>query len=116
MTPIAGLVDLRTTAAEVESPPPMNLVLGDKNVELVPFVRPLSEAKWWWAQATPLVHRDGTFEGSVFIGEKRGSGVGVNFQIAVLAVPKGSITEGDRLTNLPFSYATSNVVTVRRIR
>lgn len=113
---IAGLVDFRTTATEVVSAPKLNLVLEEKHVKLVPFVKPLSEAKWWWAQANPLVREDGSFEGSVFIGDKAGAGVGVEFQLAVLAVPKGSVSEGDRLVNLPFSYSASNMVTVRRVR
>jgi len=115
VTRIAGSVDLRATAAEMKSPPTMNLALQDKHVELVPFVRPLSEAKWWWAQAGPVVRQDGGYEGSVFIGERTGAGIGVDFQIIVLAVPQGSVTEGDRVSNLPFSYAASDTVTVRRV-
>jgi hypothetical protein len=107
VTRVVGSVDIRTTAAEMSSPPKMNLALQNKKVELVPFVRPLSEAKWWWVQASPVVRQDGSFEGSVFIGESSGAGVGVDFQIVVLAIPKGSVTEGDKLSNLPFSYGVS---------
>lgn len=116
VTRIAGSVDLRTTAAEVKSPPSMNLALQDKRVELVPFVRPLSESKWWWAQADPVIRQDGGYEGSVFIGEKTRAGIGVDFQLIVLAVPQGTVTEGDRVSNLPFFYAASNTVTIRRVR
>lgn len=116
VTRIAGSIEFRTTAVEVQSPSKVNLALEEKNVELVPVVRPLSEAKWWWVQASPLVRQDGTFEGSVFIGEKTGIGIGVEFQLAVLAVPKGSMSEGARLVNLPFSYVASNTVTVRRAK
>lgn len=112
---IAGRTDFRTTAIEVESNPRVNLALAQNQVELVPFVRPVSEAKWWWVQPSPVVRQDGSFEGSVFIGESGGAGIGIKFQIVVLAVPKGSVREGDKLVNLPFSYAASNIVTVKRI-
>ncbi len=117
ITRIAGSVDLRATAMDAESPPRMNLAMREHKVALVPFVKPLSEAKWWWAQPSPLVHEDGSFEGSVFIGEREGDGAGIEFQIVVLAVPMGSVSEGDRVVNLPSSnLATSNVAVVKRVK
>lgn len=117
ITRIAGTVDFRASATDAESPPKMNLALREHKVALVPFVKPLSEAKWWWAQRSPVVHEDGSFEGSVFIGEPDGDGVGIEFQIVVLAVPMGSVSEGDRVVNLPSSnVATSDLVTVKRVK
>lgn len=111
---IAGKATFQATAANDQSNPSVNLILEENQVELVPFVKPLSESKWWWVQAGPVVHQDGAFDGTVFDGERDGAGIGVEFQIVILAVPKGTISEGDKLVNLPFSYAASNVVTVKR--
>jgi hypothetical protein len=113
---IAGTADFRATAAQVQSSPKVNLSLQENRVDLVPFVRPLSEAKWWWAQSIPVVRQDGGFEGSVFLGEQGGAGIGIDFQVVILAVPKGSVSEGNKFLNLPFSYAASNTVTVKRVR
>jgi hypothetical protein len=117
MARIAGTVDFRATATEVESPPKMNLALREHKVALVPFVKPLSEANRWWAQPSPVVHEDGSFEGSVLIGDREGQGVGIEFQVVVLAVPMGSVSEGDRVVNLPpGNVGTSNVVIVKRVK
>ena len=111
---LTGKVDFCVMAAQVESNSRVNLTLKENRVELVTCVKPLSEAKWWWVQTNPVVREDGHFEGSAFIGERMGTSKGVEFQIVVLAVPRGSMCEGDRHINLPFYYAASNVVNVKR--
>jgi hypothetical protein len=113
---IKGHVDFQTTATEAVSSPKVSLALSENDVELIPFVRPFSEAKWWWVQSIPVVGQDGSFESSVFVGERSGVGIGIEFQIVVLAIPRKSVSEGDKLVNLPFYYATSNIVTVKRIQ
>jgi hypothetical protein len=92
--PIAGKADFRVTAAQVDTVPTVNLTLEQNKVELVPFVRPISDAKWWWTQASPAVRQDGSFDGVIQIGEK-----GLEYQVIVLAVRKGSVAEGDKLIN-----------------
>ena len=113
---LRGNVDFRIAATHDESNPMINLSLSKEKVDIVPLVRPLSEAKYWWTQSSPVVRQDGTFEGSVFLGEKGGADIAIEFQVIALAVPKGSSLEGTKLTNLPFFYAASNTITVKRIR
>ncbi|MCK4946956.1 MAG: hypothetical protein KAQ99_07835 [Candidatus Aureabacteria bacterium] len=113
---ISGNVDFRTTAAQVESNSRVNLALQEKQVELVPFVKPLSHVKWWWAQSKPVVSQDGRFEGGIYIGEKEGAGIGVDFQIVVLALPNKAVKEGCKFVNLPFYYTASDILTVKRVR
>ena len=52
---VVGKGDLRTTAAQVESSPAVNLVLEENRVELVPFVRQVSKAQPWSVQSKPIV-------------------------------------------------------------
>jgi hypothetical protein len=105
-----GKCDLRITAAQVESNPAMNLVLAENRVELVLFVRQVSKAQPWSVQSKPLVGRDGAFDGLIFLGDK-----GYDYQIVVLAVPSGSVKD-KQLTELPFSFAASNSVVVKRVQ
>lgn len=106
---VVGSGDLRTTAAQAESSPAVNLVLEENRVELVPFVRQVSEVKSWSIQPKLLVRQDGSFDGLILLGDK-----GYEYQIVVLAVPSG-LVKGDQLMDLPFSYAASNSIIVRRI-
>lgn len=105
---IVGKGDLRTTAAQVESSPAVNLVLEENRVELVPFVRQMSENNSWAVQPKSVVRQDGGFDGVIVLGDR-----GYEYQIIVLAVPSGSV-KGDQLMDLPFSYAVSNSVVVKR--
>lgn len=57
---------------------------------------------------------DGTFTLSVNIGEKGGRGINVDFQIVVLALPKGKARQGLELPDLPAYGGASQIVTVRR--
>ena len=93
----------------------INLDLARRNIDVVPMVRPLSETNLWFVQTRPNIHKDGSFQGSVNIGDKEGRGIGVNFQIVVIAVPKGTIKQGQTFSDLPRG-ATSKTITVRRIR
>lgn len=107
---ITGTGDLRTTAAQMESGPAVNLVLEENRVELVPFVRQVSNKTSWAVQSKLLVRQGGYFDGVVFLGDE-----GYQYQIVVLAVPSGSVEIG-QLEELPFSYAASNSVVVKRVR
>lgn len=111
---IAGKMDRYTTAAETISDHKVNLILVKGKVELRPFVRPLSEAKWWWAQPNLIVKQDGSLEGSVFLGERGGKGSSIQFQIVVFAVPRDSYSKGGKLVDTPLSYAASNSIIVKR--
>lgn len=112
VTRIAGAANFRTTAVATNTK--INLLLEEKRIALVPLVRPLS-GKWWWVQARPLVLPDGSFEGTVFVGDKE-SGADSEFQLTVLAVRKRSVSEGDRFAELPFFYTATKTVTIRRLR
>jgi len=106
---IVGKGDLRTTAAQVESSPAVNLVLEQNSVELVPFVRQVSKKQLWAVQAKPAVRQDGGFDCLIVLGD-----MGYEYQIIVLAVPSGSI-KVDQLMDLPFFYEASNSVMVKRV-
>lgn len=93
----------------------VNLEIAKRNIDIFPLVRPMSEANTWFAQTKPLIGSDGSFQSSVNIGDKEGRGIGMNFQIAVIAVPKGTIHQGDTFRDLPPYGASSKVITVRRI-
>lgn len=93
----------------------INLDLARRNIDIVPMVRPLSETNTWFAQTRLNIYKDGSFQGSANIGDKEGKGIGVNFQIVVIAVPKGTIRQGQSFHDLPHG-ATSRIITVRRIQ
>jgi hypothetical protein len=93
----------------------VNLTLAQRDIDVVVLVRPLSEANLWWAQTKPAIDRKGYFQGSANIGDKEGRGVGIDFQIIVIAVPRGAIAQGDTFRDLPTYGAASRMVTVRRI-
>jgi hypothetical protein len=114
-TRITGRINLKTSADDNNLPSGVHSLLARHKIELVPFVKPLSEEKFWWAQSSPVVQQNGIFTGSVFLGEER-NGVGNDFQIIVLAVPKGTTPEGSRILNLPFNSTASNTITVKRVR
>lgn len=112
---IFGQIEFRIAAADDEFKARINLSLSKEKIDLVPYVRPISESKWWWAQPMPFIHQDGSFEGLVFIGEKQFTGQ-VEYQVIILAVPKGTSPEGSRSVNLPFFYAASNAITLTRVQ
>ena len=91
----------------------VNLEVAKRNIEIVSMVRPLSETGLWFVQTKPAIRPDGRFHGSLNIGSRDGLGVGVRFQIVVLAVPRDSVSALYR--DLPASGVCSNVVTVRRL-
>jgi hypothetical protein len=140
MIQITGKIEFQDTAKTFGD---VALALQHRRVDLLPFVR-AARVDGWWAQASVLIrsqpspsagppaspdpsaaatdatctnssHPCGTFTGTVQLGEL-GIGIGEQFQIVVLALPKASVSKGDKLNNLPFSYATSQGITVRRTR
>jgi len=109
---IAGQITV--AAHEPVSSLDVNLTLAERDIDIVPLVRPLSEANLWWAQTKPVIDRKGYFQGSVNVGDKDGRGVGEDFQIVVIAVPRGAISQGDTFRDLPTFGAASRIVTVKR--
>jgi hypothetical protein len=119
MTSVTGRLDIKVMAADVLqaqsiSAQDINVRLEQRELEVVPFVRPLSEAKWWWAQAVPHVESDGTVHGYVYVGDKT-NGRGIKYELRLLVVPKDSVTEGEKSTALPFAYASSKPVVIQRV-
>jgi len=114
VTEVSGQIIIKSpdnTAQKTET----NITIAEKGIEVFPLVRPLSEANIWYAQTKPSINKDGIFTGSVNIGDKEGRGIGVRFQIVMLAVPKGTIRQGDTFRDLPPYGCASKTVTVRRI-
>jgi len=83
-------------------------------VALVPLVRPLVDPLTWWVQAQPMVLDGGFFQGVVSMGEENGAGVGLEFELTVVALPDDVLAPGQQLQELPSSLAASQIVTVRR--
>lgn len=90
--------------------------LAQRKIDIVPLVRPLSETNLWYAQTKPAINRNGHFDSSVNLGDNKGHGIGIDFQILVLAVPKGSINQGMIFRDLPPYGNASRMITVRRIK
>ena len=111
---IGGQVRIKSTAHPSRSD--INLEIAKRNIDIVPMVRPLSETNVWFAQTKPIIGRDGSFQGSAYIGDKKGRGIGVTFQIVVVAVPKGTVRQGDTFRDLSVYGASSRVVTVKRVQ
>jgi hypothetical protein len=106
---IEGKVDFRTTPAEMQSSPPMDRVLADNQVELMPLVREITgkDSTPWAVQQKPMIQPDGTFEGWIVLGGDSTR----EYEIVVLAAGKGCVT-GDELKAPPSPIATSNSLLV----
>jgi len=107
---IEGKVDFRTTPAEMQSSPPMDRVLADNQVELIPLVREITgkNSTPWAVQQKPMIQSDGTFEGWIVLGGDSTR----EYEIVVLAAGKGCVT-GDELKDLPTYIATSKPLPVK---
>ena len=112
---LSGRVEFLTSALQYDGNPRINLFLEENKVDIFPIVQPLAEGTYWWVQPKPLIHQNGEFDGSIFIGDNKGNGIGIVFHIAVVAVPKGTIKKGDKLKEAPFSYASSTIVKATRL-
>lgn len=117
---VSGRAIFRSPVQDIESKVKVNFALYQHQVELVPFVRPLSESSpdvnRWWVQPGPTVNQNGSFSGTIFVGNNEPADIGKKFQIVILAIPKKSVSEGDTFVNLPFSYVASNIITVKKIQ
>lgn len=91
----------------------INMTLGEREIEIVPFVRPLANFLWY-PQTRPTITPDGVLTGSVILGDKEGRGIGEDFQVVLLAVRAGEIRPGYPLPDLPQHGCASNTVTVKR--
>lgn len=112
---LSGNIGFFVSTLQFEGSPKVNLFLSENKVEIFPLVQPLADGNFWWVQPKPLIQQNGDFSGSIYIGEKNGKGVGVVFQVALVAVPLGSIKEGEKLKEAPFTYAVSNIVKINRV-
>ena len=92
----------------------VNIELSRRKIDLIPFVRPLSEANLWYAQTRLAIGRNGYFQGSVNLGTKEGDGVGIDFQIVILAVPINTVSQGRTYRDLPPYGSASRIITVTR--
>jgi len=90
-------------------------VLERHDIAIVPLVRPRGKDPRWWVQGEARLRSGGRLEGDLALGEPQGRGVGVVYDVLIVAVPRGSARRGDVLAQLPFTYATSQVVAVRRL-
>lgn len=92
------------------------LEFANKGIDIIPLVRPLSEANIWYAQTKPAITKEGDFHGSINIGDKEGRGIGINYQIIVIAVQKGTIKQGHTFRDLPAYLSAAGIITIKRIR
>jgi hypothetical protein len=92
----------------------VDTLLGDRDIAIVPFVRPLTDQTHWWAQEQPVVHGDGTLEGTLSLGDQQGLGVALRFQVVLLALPRNVALRGEKFIDLPPGYATSPQITLKR--
>jgi hypothetical protein len=113
VTTLEGQIALKTNAWKGNDQD-VNIELAQRNIDIVPLVRPLSEANLWYAQTRPAIRKDGQFQGSMNLGGKEGRGVGVDFQILIIAVPNGTISQGATFRDLPPYGNASSIITVRR--
>lgn len=88
--------------------------LDRDQIAIVPLVRPLVNGTQWWVQERPKIHPDGTVEGALSLGDQQGLGVGIAFEVVIVAVPRGSLLRGEKLSELPLSYASSERIVLRR--
>jgi hypothetical protein len=116
---IKGKFEFYTTAAEAHDKGPVNLIMYQKSIVLLCFVRPISihnsNQNKYYLQTKPIVHQNGEFESLVFFGNvSEENDLATSYQIIVLAVPKKSIPKGFVFDNLPFYLAASNSIVVKR--
>lgn len=110
--PLIGFVD---AVGEKAAPPAAtSLLYQQAGIELVAFVRPLVEPTVWWVQPRLRLSGDGSFEGTLSLGDEHGAGAGLEFEIQVLALPRGTFAPGDQLGSAPSGYSTSRTVRIKR--
>ncbi|MBI3195303.1 MAG: hypothetical protein HYZ34_12685 [Ignavibacteriae bacterium] len=88
----------------------INVRMVERGMELVPFVKVLPLQDWWKAESSPVVLSNGNFHGSIVLK------VIGSYQIVVIAAPKGFISVGADLINLPAYFGTSNVIHIQRMQ
>ncbi|MBM4185527.1 MAG: hypothetical protein FJ207_15125 [Gemmatimonadetes bacterium] len=111
---IGGNVSVAHTR-DAPSPDSVEQILTQSEIEIVPIARALGYPTQWWVQMRPMVRPDGRFDGVVWVGEPNGVGVGLDFEIVVLAVPRGSLQKGETVAEIPLNYATSSPISVKRV-
>ena len=111
---LKGQVSIQPTYNSLNRPD-VNLELLAREVELIPFVRPLSGAGVWYAQTKPSIAPDGSFTGSIYLGESNGPGENMDYQVVVCALPAGTVQEGDKYPDLPASGSASPLIKVHRV-
>ena len=109
---IRGLVSCRSIAQDGTD---LSQVLDDHSAALVTLIRRASIPDWWVQRDKPKLLSNGEFRGEVFVPGNY-SARDQEFEIVVLVVPKYSLMEDKVLTTLPFHYAESNHVRIRRFR
>ena len=92
------------------------LELAERQIQIVPFVRPLSADNRWWEQSAAAVDASGTLSGSLNLGAPDGTGVGLSYQVVLLVVRADAVSQGRTFTDLPPHSGASAVITVRRIK
>ncbi|NIM14731.1 MAG: hypothetical protein GTO45_22305 [Candidatus Aminicenantes bacterium] len=114
---IKGKVEFYTSAAETINKGPVNLIMHQKSIILLCFVRPLiprkSNQNGYYLQPKLIVHRNGGFEGIISFGYAKEDDLETEYQIIVLAVPQKSVPAGLIHADLPFYLASSNIVVVK---
>lgn len=112
---VVGKIDLRTTANETKARQKINLTMYQKKIHLVCFVRPIyRQSCAWYLQPMPVIYQDGSFDGLAFLGDKEVGGGVIEHQIIVLTVPRHALSEVFEHKDLPFYFAASKIVSVKR--
>lgn len=113
---IVGNIEFRTAATDTLQSNNVNLMLHQNQVELVCYIRPLSKNNFWYLQSKPLIEQNGRFECLGFIEHNESGTSGIKHQIVALIIPKKYISKNFRNSDLPFYYASSNIVVVKSVR
>ena len=113
--PWRGKVEIRPTADSIFKGN-TTLELAERAIRIVPFVRPLGSENLWWTQTAATIDANGGLSGSVNLGDSTGRGIGLDFQIVLVALPQDSVQQGQTFADIPSGSAQSPVLTVRRVQ
>ena len=111
---IRGYVHFRPrgTSSTLTDGSSVRAALRREGIQIVPFV--LSRKSEWWPQGGLEIQDDGTFLGTVCIGDNQGRSVGHDFEVVVCAVSHDTVVWNKPLTKLPDARIESVRVTVTR--
>ena len=82
---------------------------------LVVIVHPLATPLYFVQRSPSRPNADGVFQTLCYLGTKSGAGLNEEFEIVVL-LSKRPLDEGTTFRSLPSSLASSDIITVTRVR